>query len=99
MKKSVLVAFFSAVLLTACASTPHQESTGEYIDNTAITTQVKANLMANEHVKSLPITVTSYKGVVQLSGFVDSLDQARRAAEIARKVKGVKAVENNLIIR
>jgi osmotically-inducible protein OsmY len=89
-----------AILLVGCvASTPKQESTGEYMDSSAVTTKVKGRLLADEKVKSLPITVTTYKGRVQLSGFVESQGQIDRAVNIARNTPGVQSVENDLVIR
>lgn len=85
--------------LSACASTKTQESTGEYIDNAAITTNVKAAFMKDKHIKSLPINVKTYKGEVQLSGFVDDRTQAVRAESIARRIEGVQNVQNDLILK
>ncbi len=85
--------------LTGCASTSHQESTGQYVDSSAITVKVKSALLANDNVKSLPITVNTYKGGVQLSGYVDNKFQKRKAGEIASHVEGVKVVQNALIVK
>ena len=86
------------VIMTSCASTPHQESAGQYIDNSAITTEVKSALLTDPNVKSFPITVNTYKGVVQLSGFVETAAEAKRAGEIASSVQGVRMVKNDLKI-
>lgn len=88
-----------AATLGACASTRTQESAGEYVDNSAITTKVKSALLNDKHIKSLPINVKTYKGVVQLSGFVDDRSQANRASAIARRVEGVRAVQNDLVVK
>jgi osmotically-inducible protein OsmY len=85
--------------LVACASTPNQESTGEYIDDSVITTKVKSLLAADDFLKSFEISVETYKGIVQLSGFVDSQKAVDKAGEIARDVKGVKSVKNNLNVK
>lgn len=88
-----------ALTLSACASTKIQESTGEYVDNAAVTAKVKAALLNDKRVKSLPINVKTYKGTVQLSGFVDDRTQANRAEAIARRVEGVQDVQNDLIVK
>jgi osmotically-inducible protein OsmY len=90
----VLIATF-----VACASTPTQESTGEYVDDTVITTKVKSLLAVDDFLKSFQISVETYKGTVQLSGFVGSQKAVDKADEIARSVKGVKAVKNDLIVK
>jgi hyperosmotically inducible protein len=83
----------------ACASTSKQESTGEYIDDSVITTKVKSLLAADDFLKSFQISVETYKGTVQLSGFVGSEKAVDKAGEIARSVKGVKSVKNDLIVK
>lgn len=96
----VIFFMFSAVMLVAgCASENRQESTGQYLDSSAVTVKVKSSLIADEGVKGAVITVTTYKGVVQLSGFVDNADQKQRALDIARHVKGVKGVVDALVIK
>jgi osmotically-inducible protein OsmY len=87
------------VALVACASTSKQESTGEYIDDSVITTKVKALIAADDFLKSFQISVETYKGSVQLSGFVDSQKAVDKAVQIARSVSGVKAVKNSLIVK
>lgn len=84
---------------TACTNTVRQESTGQFIDSSAITTKVKAELVRDKSIASLPITVKTYKNVVQLSGFVNSSYQKARAEQIARSVDGVRGVENSLIVK
>ena len=83
----------------ACASTPKQESTGEYVDDSVITTKVKSLLAADDFLKSFQISVETFKGTVQLSGFVGSQQAVDKAGEIARSVKGVKSVKNDLIVK
>jgi len=85
--------------LAACASTSTRESTGQYVDNSVITAKVKALLAADDFLKSFAIGVESYKGVVQLSGFVDSQQAWDKAGEIAKSVEGVKSVRNDLIVK
>jgi osmotically-inducible protein OsmY len=83
----------------ACASTRTHESAGEYVDDSVITTKVKSLLAADDFLKSFQISVETYKGTVQLSGFVNSQKAVDKADEIARSVKWVKAVKNNLIVK
>ena len=82
-----------------CASTRNHESAGEYIDNSLITTKVKAAILDEPSLKSLQISVKTYKDVVQLSGFVDSSQSARRAGEVAAGVQGVSSVKNDLAVK
>jgi osmotically-inducible protein OsmY len=94
--------FMLVVLITgfaACASTSKQEGTGEYIDDSVITTKVKSQLAADDFLKSFEISVETYKGIVQLSGFVGSQQAIDKAGEIARGVQGVKSVENDLNVK
>jgi len=86
-------------LLAACAGSPHSKSTGEYVDDAAIATKVKTRLVESPQTKARNIEVEVYKGVVQLSGFVDSKAEAAEAQQIAETVSGVKRVENKLSIR
>ena len=87
------------VSLAACAPTPTREGTGEYVDDSVITGKVKAAFAADPMVKATQVQVETFKGTVQLSGFVDSRESAQRAVEIARSVKGVQAVKNDTVIR
>jgi hyperosmotically inducible protein len=101
MKKGIIVIRLLVVLMliatfAACASTSKQEGAGEYVDNSVVTAKVKSLLAADDLLKSFDISVETYKGVVQLSGFVDSRTAINRAGEIARSVEGVKSVKNNL---
>jgi hyperosmotically inducible protein len=82
--------------LSGCAGSPTAESTGENIDDTAITAKVKAALFNDDLVKSHEISVTTLKGTVQLSGFVDNSDQKAAAERDAKAVPGVKQVQDNL---
>ncbi|MBR9988050.1 MAG: BON domain-containing protein [Desulfosarcina sp.] len=85
--------------LTACASTSKQSGAGEYVDDSVITTKVKTQLAADDFLKSFEISVETYKGVVQLSGFVDSQNAVDKAGEIAKGVGGVKSVKNDLSVK
>jgi len=103
MKKSHIVIRFLVVLMiaafVACASTPKQSGTGEYIDDSVITTKIKTQLAADDFLKSFQISVESRKGIVQLSGFVNSQAAVDKAGQIARGVKGVTSVRNDLIVK
>jgi osmotically-inducible protein OsmY len=94
-----LVLLMLIVTLAACASTSTRESTGEYVDDSVITTKVKSLLAADDFLKSFEIGVETYKGTVQLSGFVDSQKAIDTAVEITRSVKGVKSLKNNLSVK
>jgi osmotically-inducible protein OsmY len=87
------------VSVVACAPTQTREGTGEYVDDSVITTKVKAAYAADSTVKATQVNVETFKGTVQLSGFVDSRESAQKAVDIARGVKGVKSVKNDLVIR
>jgi osmotically-inducible protein OsmY len=87
------------VSVAACAPTATSEGTGEYIDDSVITSKVKASFAADPVVKATQVQVETFKGTVQLSGFVDSRESAQRAVELARGVKGVKSVKNDTVIR
>jgi osmotically-inducible protein OsmY len=94
-----MIAASVLVSLVACAPTPTREGTGEYVDDAVITTKVKAAFAADPTVKATQVQVETFKGTVQLSGFVDSRDSAQRAVDIARGVKGVKSVKNDTVVR
>ena len=98
----VFSAFFLVLtLLTAsgCASTEKREGTGEYVDDSVITTKVKAALLNEPGLSSAEINVETFKGVVQLSGFVTSRADINKAIEIARNVKGVNSVKNDMRLK
>jgi osmotically-inducible protein OsmY len=102
-KRNRFIGYFVLVMLmvafVACESTSKQESTGEYVDDSVITTKVKALLAEDDFLKSFQISVETYKGAVQLSGFANSQKAVDKAGEIARGVKGAKSVKNNLIVK
>jgi hyperosmotically inducible protein len=89
----------AAALAAACASTPTQESTGGYIDDSAITAKLKSDLAEDNRVSATDVHVKTYKGVVDLSGFVNSQSDISEAGIDARQVSGVKSVHNNLIVK
>ena len=86
-------------LIGGCAGTPTRDSTGQYVDDSVITSKVKAALLGDDVVKSFEIKVETFKGVVQLSGFVDTADQKAAAGADARGVPNVQEVKNNLIVK
>ena len=94
----VLVLMLIATFVS-CASTSEQSSTGEYIDDSVITTKVKSLLAADDFLKSFDIGVETYKGTVQLSGFVGSQAAVDKAVQITRGVGGVKSVKNSLVVK
>lgn len=94
--------FACAIALTSvlgCASTATKEGTGEYIDDTVITSKVKKVIFDEPSLKSAEINVETFKGVVQLSGFISSADDERKATELARAVKGVKSVKDDMRLK
>ena len=85
--------------IVGCASTSKQSSTGEYIDDTVITTKVKAAILEDKDLKVAEINVETFKGVVQMSGFVSSQSDINKAATLARSVDGVKSVKNDMRVK
>jgi len=98
LRRFVLIAMLAA-LTAGCAGTRTQESTGEYIDDSAITTKVKTAMMKDPAVSGSAINVETFKGTVQLSGFAKSEQERARAMELAQSVAGVKSVKNDIVIR
>lgn len=97
-----VAAFFMSLLLLSfagCASTPKQEGTGEYVDDAIITTKVKTAIFNEPSLKSAEITVETFKGVVQLSGFVSSQSNIDKAVSITRTVSGVTSVKNDMHVK
>lgn len=100
--KRIATALFAvslAATFVGCASTSTKEGTGEYIDDSVITTKVKAAIINEPTLKATEINVETFKGSVQLSGFVAQPADAAKAAEIARGVKGVKSVKNDVRVK
>jgi hyperosmotically inducible protein len=89
----------AALSITGCSSTPTHESAGEYTSDAGVTAHVKAALLQDPGLKSLEINVKTYRGEVQLSGFVNSGDQIQKAVAVTRSVEGVQAVNNDLAIK
>lgn len=95
-------AFLSCLLilaLVACAPTPTREGTGEYIDDAVVTGKVKAALVADPELKATEINVETFRGTVQLSGFVSSPEHIQKAVEMARNIKGVRSVKNDMVVK
>lgn len=86
----------AAPLVTSCA---HERTAGQTVDDATITAKVKSQLLADPDVSALNVNVTTYKGQVQLSGYVDNPTQRSKAEQIAKNVNGVKAVSNDLIVK
>ena len=96
---SLILLGLVAAAAVGCAETPTRESTGQYVDDSAITTKVKTALLKADDVSSINISVETYKGVVQLSGFVNSQAEKARAEKIAAGVSGVKRVEDRMSVK
>ena len=90
---------FAVLLMVGCASTSQKSSTGEYIDDSAITTKVKAALFNEPTLKASQINVETFKGEVQLSGFVESQTAIDKAVAVTKNVKGVTSVKNDMRLR
>ncbi len=86
-------------MLAACGATPTRESPGEYIDDATITTKVKSAFVADKTVSAMDVKVETYKGTVQLSGFAKSQNEINQAVAIARGVKGVQSVKNDILLK
>ena len=100
-QRLITATFAAAVAITAvgCSSNPTSKSAGEYVDDAVITTKVKAAFAADPTVKATEINVETFKGDVQLSGFVAEAGDASKAVQIARGVKGVTSVKNDIRVK
>ena len=96
---TTLLAIAFMAMALGCASTAKQEGTGEYIDDTVITTKVKAAIFNEPTLKSAEINVETFKGVVQLSGFVNSREDVNKAVAVARQIPGVTSVKNDMRLK
>jgi hyperosmotically inducible periplasmic protein len=94
-----LAVAFGSAQLAGCASQPTSRSTGRFVDDAAITAKVKTALARDPDVSALDVNVTTYRGVVQLSGFVDDQNQVRKAEQVARGIDGVKDVQNDVRVK
>ena len=93
-----LSAFALITLLASCSMISGNETPGQYVDDTTITSKVKAQILGDPNLKVLQINVETMQGIVQLSGFVDSRKSETKAVDIAQHVEGVKSVKDNLIV-
>jgi osmotically-inducible protein OsmY len=96
---TVAVVVLLLAAFAAYAEGPTKRSTGEYVDDKAVSAKVKAALLKDPDVKGLQVNVETYNGVVQLSGFVDEPEQASRAVEVAKGIEGVKSVKNAMKVK
>lgn len=86
-------------ITSGCSSTPKSESVGQYVDSSVLTTRVKAAIFNEPTLKSSEINVETFKGEVQLSGFVTSQEQIQKAVEVTKNIQGVTGVKNNMIVK
>ena len=98
MMRSLLVLLMMTAI-AGCAGSRTQQSTGEYVDDSAITAKVKTAVLQDPALKVFEIGVETFKGVVQLSGFVNSSETVNRATQVASSVRGVTSVNNDLIVK
>jgi osmotically-inducible protein OsmY len=98
-RATALLSIFAVAGLIGCASTTKSESTGQYVDDTAITAKVKAAILGEPTLKSAEINVETFKGIVQLSGFVRSQDNINTAMVTAKNVYGVTSVKNDMRLK
>ncbi|MEO8740855.1 MAG: BON domain-containing protein [Casimicrobiaceae bacterium] len=98
-KAGLLASVLFLATALGCASTARHEGTGEYVDDTVVTTKVKAAIFNEPTLKSAEINVETFKGVVQLSGFVSSQGMKDRAVELTRTIAGVTSVKNDMRLK
>lgn len=96
---AIVIAALMMLTVTGCAVSRGQESVGAYIDDSGITTMVKARMVDNKQVDAAAISVETMKGTVMLSGFAKNATEKSVAESIARGVKGVVAVKNEISVR
>ena len=99
IRATSLLAAATLVFTLGCASTAKTEGTGEYVDDTVITTKVKSAILGEPGLKVSEVNVETFKGVVQLSGFVSSRGDIDSAMRLARNVEGVKSVKNDMQLK
>lgn len=95
----VLTFLLASVLACAAGQSQAQNTTGQYVDDAVITTEVKTKIFAQKDLSAADINVETHKGTVQLSGFVSRPDQIKKAEEVAKMVKGVKKVDNSIQLK
>jgi osmotically-inducible protein OsmY len=96
---TTLLAAVALTVLVGCASSAKQESTGQYVDDSVITTKTKAAIFNDPSLKSAEINVETFKGAVQLSGFVSSQADINKALELTRSVNGVTSIKNDMRLK
>lgn len=99
LKRLSMLVAAAALAVAACQSDPKSETVGEYADDAIITAKVKTAIFNEPDLKATEVNVETFKGVVQLSGFVSSEADRAKAVEVARKVGGVKAVRNDMRLK
>lgn len=97
--KSSILGIVVAVGMVGCAATKTQSSTGQFVDDATITTKIKAKLLDDPVVSGLRISVETYKGIVQLSGFANSRSEIKQAELLAEQTDGVRTVKNNIHLK
>ena len=95
----LLFAATIVIVMMGCASTDQKEGTGEYLDDTVITAKVKAALIDDPDLKAMEINVETFKGIVQLSGFVKTAAEISKATKVAKDIKGVSSVKNDIRLK
>lgn len=95
----LVVVMLMVTFVSACAGSRTQSSTGDYLDDSVITSKVKAKLLEDKEVSGLAVNVETFKGVVQLSGFVKSEAERQKAVQLARSVGGVKDIKNDIQLK
>ena len=96
---SLVAAVSMATFTTGCSGDRYSRSTGETIDDASITAKVKSELLADPQVKGMSVKVDTFRGQVQLTGFVDTFEQKQKAEQLARQVNGVDMVRNNIVVK
>lgn len=99
LMKTMFVAFALGVALPACSAIEGRQSAGEYVDDATIATKVRTEIVGDANLKLRQIDVAVMDKVVQLSGFVDNAQEKSHAADVARKVEGVRSVKNDIVVR
>jgi hyperosmotically inducible periplasmic protein len=97
--RNAVMAIAVGAAVAACAPMQGRETAGEYVDDTAITAKIKAELVRDKELPATQIRVETLQNVVQLSGFVDNAAQKSKAAQVARQIQGVKDVKNDIVVR
>jgi hypothetical protein len=100
-RRSLRFAAYCALMavFVGCAATQKRESTGEYVDDSVVTAKIRAAIIAEPTLKMLQINVQTFKGIVQLNGFVDSAESLAKAGEVAQGVQGVRELKNDLVVK